>query len=132
VKKSFSKYFVVSLSLLLILSNFSYATHLMLCAMSDDATVCECSHNDGNLPDELSYKKEKSGCCTSEISELTNSNLLTTVKFELPNNINSFSALILDLNRNSELYAGSFLNSAIDKSHLPKLDIPILTSSLLI
>lgn len=117
---------------MLILSNFSYATHLMLCAMSNDVTVCECSHNDSKLPDELSYKKEKSGCCTNEITELTNSNLLSTVKIELPNDINSFSALILDLNQDSELYTSSFLNSALDKSHLPKLDIPILTSSLLI
>lgn len=132
MKKSFSKYFVISLSMLLILSNFSYATNLMLCAMSDDATDCQCSHNESKLPDELSYKKEKSGCCTNEITVLSNSNLLSTVKFELPNDINSFSALILDLKQDSELYTSSFLNSAIDKSHLPKLDIPILTSSLLI
>lgn len=104
----------------------------MLCAMSDDATDCQCSHNESKLPDELSYKKEKSGCCTHEITVLTNSNLLSTVKFELPNDINSFGAIILHLNQNLVLQTEQFSNIAFDKSHLPKLDIPILTSSLLI
>lgn len=100
--------------------------------MSDDAAVCECSHNDGNLPEGLSYNKEKSGCCTSEISELTNSNLLATVKIELPNDINSFGAIIFHLNQSPALGTGQFSNVSIDKSHLPKLDIPIFISSLLI
>lgn len=104
----------------------------MLCAMNDDSAVCQCNHNDGKQSDELSYKKEKSSCCTNEITVLANSNLLSTVKIELPNDINSFTALIFAFNSNSDLYSGLFLNSAIDKSHLPEIDIPIFNSSLLI
>ena len=100
--------------------------------MSDDAAVCHCNHNDGKQVDDLSYKKEKSGCCTNEVTVLSNSNLLSTVKVELPNKISAYAPFILAFNPNSDLYSRTLLISAIDKSHLLKIDISIFNSSLLI
>ncbi len=120
------------MSVLLVLSNFSYATQLMFCEMSNDTEICECTHNTAKPYEGISITNVNTKCCQEESSELTNSNTLTTLKPELPQNINTFGSLVLDLNQNHEALPGSYLNFSIDKSHLPKLDIPILVSSLLI
>jgi hypothetical protein len=132
VKKLFGKYVIFAMSLLLILSNFSYATQFMFCEMGGDSEGCECSHNNSRHYYGLSITSEKTKCCLEETSELSNTNTLNTLKTELPKNINAFSALILDLGQKSNLLISPLANLIIDKSHLPKLDIPILTSSLLI
>lgn len=104
----------------------------MFCEMSQDNTVCECKHEKKQRNDGVNLTKEKSACCSSEITELTNSNLLSTVKIEHLYNISSFGSMIIDLSPGLEIYAGSSLKITADKTHLPKLDIPLLNSSLLI
>lgn len=117
---------------MLILSNFSFASHLMLCGMSDDKKVCECSHDNAKTNDGVNLSKEKSKCCTNEITVLSNSNQLSTVRVELPININSFAVLTFNFNHNSPLLNDPKIITWYDKSHLPVLDIPLLKSSLLI
>ncbi len=117
---------------MLILSNFSFASHLMLCGMSEDVKVCECNHDNANTNDGVNLSKAKSKCCSDEITVLSNSNLLLIVKVEILKNINSFAVITLNLNQSSLLLNNPKFIFAIDKSHLPILDISIITSSLLI
>jgi len=100
--------------------------------MSEDVRVCECNHDNEEQNSGLSYTNENSRCCIDEITELQNTNTLSTVKIDLPKDINLFSALILSLSNNVTLQNNVFVLSNIDKEHVPKLDIPILISSLLI
>lgn len=130
--KLIKKYFVTILSIMLILSNFSYTTHLMLCGMSKDAMICECNHENAEQNNDLTYTNENNKCCTDEITELKNINILSTVKIDLPKDINFFGALILNLSNNVTFQNNVFVLSGIDKEHVPKSDIPILISSLLI
>ncbi len=130
MKKAFNKYFVVSLSLMLILSNFSFATQLMFCEMTGDTKVCECKQDDVKKYDGISLTKHKSKCCNEETTELSNTNTLLSINNELNQdfytNVTLFFNNTIDLNQtdiSSVLYYP-------DKSHLPKLDIPILNSSL--
>lgn len=117
---------------MLILSNFSYASHLMLCGMSKDTDECQCTHNNGKAADELKYSDVSKKCCTNEVKELKNSNNLSTVKIDLPKNINLFSPLVLSTSNLTSQNNTFTVFSSIDKEHVPKLDIPVLISSLLI
>jgi len=117
---------------MLVLSNFSYASQLMFCGMTGEVSKCECKHESPISGKSLSIGKDKSRCCTHQINELTNSNLLSIVKTELPKDINSFGPLWLNLTQDLEVQNISFTCLSIDKSHIPKSDIPILISSLLI
>lgn len=132
MKKVFRKYFVVSLSLFLILSNFSYATQVMFCEMTGDTKVCECKKDDVKKYGGISLTKHKSKCCNEETNELSNSNTLLTINNDLNYYVCShidlysyFSIDLFDLNHNKILYTP-------DKSHLPEIDIPVFNSSLLI
>ena len=117
---------------MLVLSNFSYASNLMLCSMSKNARVCECNHENDEQNIGLSYTNENKRCCTDEITELKNTNILSTVKVELPKDITLFGALVLSLSNNVTSQNNVFVLSNIDKEHAPRTDIPILISSLLI
>lgn len=132
VKKAFNKYFVVSLSLMLILSNFSFATQLMICEMMGDTNVCECTHNDYQKVDVLSFTQERSKCCNEETTELSNTNTLLSINNELNHNIYTNVALFFNTSITLDHNFNSLVLYSHDKSHFPKLDIPIFTSSLLI
>lgn len=132
VKKGLKKYLITGLSLLLILSNFSFATQLLFCSMNMDAKVCGCSHDNGKPIDGLSISKVKAKCCNDETTELSNTNSLLTFKTELPQEISVLGVLVIDKSSDSNSASKFSADSFFDKSHLPKLDIPILTSSLLI
>lgn len=100
--------------------------------MSNDAKVCQCSQNENKAVGGISLTKEKSKCCTEETTELSNTNNLLSFKTELPQDITDLGSFAdnytIDINHNNNTSA----NILFDKSHFPKLDIPILTSSLLI
>lgn len=132
MKKAFNKYFVVSLSFMLILSNFSYATQLMLCEMTGDTKACECKDKDVKKYDGITFNTVESKCCNEETSELSNTNTLLTNNNELNHDI--YVNVTLFFNNNIDI--NHAVNSSVlynpDKSHLPNLDIPILNSSLLI
>ena len=133
MKHFFKKYSVPFLSLLLILSNFSFASHLMICEMSNDSKECECSHNNNNEPvSGISISSDKNGCCSEETSELTNSNTFLLHKTEQPQDIYTFGALIVNITPDMQLTGFSAGTAYTDKIHLPNLDIPIFNSSLLI
>jgi hypothetical protein len=130
--KELKKYTIFVLSLLLVLSNFSYATQQMLCLMSDDDVACECYCEKSEVSTGLIFTDANSPCCSKQTVELSNSNNLQTTANELPKDITSFSPLFvnidLEISYNAEYY-NSF--SAL-KDHIPKTEIPILISSLLI
>ena len=132
MKKVIRKYFLTSLALLLVLSNFSFATTYMLCSMGGEKSSCCCNHHKTKHIAGLSISKVKSSCCNEGTVELSNSNLLSTVKTEQPQDISVFSTIFAD-NNSSQLYSANynFQLTAI-KNHVPKSDIPILISSLLI
>jgi hypothetical protein len=80
----------------------------------------------------MSIKKIKANCCSSESVELANSNLLTILKTELPKKIFLYGPLTIDLNRDFTSQSNSNYIHEVNKTHLPKRDIPISLSSLLI
>lgn len=117
---------------MLLFSNFSYATGYMLCGMKDNSSVCRCGHKSYEPIKELTFTDKSSSCCNEGTLELVNSNLLSTVKIELPFDISLFTPA--DANFQSEVSLTSNNNFYIISlaEHVPKDDIPILKSSLLI
>ena len=132
MKHIFKKYSVPFLSLLLILSNFSFASHLMICEMSNDSMECQCTHSNNEPVKGLSFSGDKTGCCTEETSELTNSNKFLINKTEHPQDIYTIGALVFNNSYDIQLYSFNAGTPFAGKTHLPKLDIPIFYSSLLI
>jgi len=132
VKKAFNKYFVVPLSFMLILSNFSFATQLMICEMMGDSKVCDCTHRDEPKPDGLSLTQERSKCCNEETSELSNSNTLLNLNTEHDQEIYTNVSIAYNVTFDIEsIYSSSILYTP-DRSYLHEIDIPIFNSALLI
>ena len=132
MKSKFKKYFLTSLAFMLIFSNFSYATTYMICSMGKDDAPCCCKHKSSSPAKELTITSEKTICCGEGRIELANTNLLSTVKIEVPADITSFSPELINTN-NLILIDNNISFSYIAQiEHVPKSDIPILTSSLLI
>ncbi len=100
--------------------------------MNDNAQVCECVHDKSIHHSGISISKVNNKCCTEETTELSNTNSLLTFKTELPQDINVLGTLAIENSTNLKLDTPLSVNCIYDKSHLPKLDIPVLTSSLLI
>jgi hypothetical protein len=127
----FNKYFVVSLSLMLILSNFSYASQLMFCEMTGGTTECECRHTEHKKFDGVSLSQEKSQCCNEETTELSNTNTLLNVNQGTDQDFPVYPVFI-----NIPFGLSGNISDLIIYFHgisqLPKNDIPIFTSSLLI
>jgi hypothetical protein len=112
VKKIVKKYLISGLSLLLVLSNFSFATQLMFCQMNDNAQVCECIHDKSIQHSGISISKVINKCCTEETTELSNTNSLLTFKTELPQDINVLGSLAIE----NSIYLN--LDPALCKPHL--------------
>lgn len=130
--KNFKKYFITFLALLLILSNFSFATTIMLCGMSDESISCSCANSQEHSSHGIVIKKVKNSCCETETIQLSNSNNLQVVKNDLTGN---FLVILNILNVEDGEGLKSGLNHSFASSinyHLPNSDIPVLYSSLLI
>ncbi len=133
MKSEARKYFVSVLSVMLIFSNFSFATTLMLCKMNmGGGSTCQCSTTHERAS-ELALKNIKNNCCDLETIELSNSNLLLSVK----NDLNDNSIVLIDLFNNG--LSDNPLNTKDAHYlhckyyyHLPNSDIPVENSSLLI
>lgn len=132
MKKGFKKYFVVSLSFMLILSNFSFANQLMFCEMAGDNSRCECSHNDRPDYPGINLAQEKTKCCEEKTTELTNSNTLLSCNNSQEQDSHVYLVLFYTSKIDPDTINNSIFNFSPDKSHLPEIDIPIFTSSLLI
>lgn len=131
--KKAKKYSIFALSAFLIMSNFSFATQQMLCWMNLDEDVeCECTCTHSDISAGLTISDKDTPCCTHKTIELTNTNNLQTNSIELPKDITSFPPSIVGPDsgfQNISVIENSF-NSLRD--HVPKSEIPILFSSLLI
>ena len=132
MKTKVKKYFITYLALVLILSNFSFATTLAFCKMNSDNTVCACSHSNGTEKSELALNSILNTCCETKIVELSNSNILEII------NSYSVNTLIKAQIINADNYSitGSLSNVTRIYNefsyHPPNSEIPILNSSLLI
>jgi len=117
---------------MLILSNFSFATQLMICEMMGDSKVCDCAHRDNPKPDGLSLTQERNKCCNEETTELSNSNTLLNFNNEQDQDIYTNISIALNVTDDIENNYNNSILYIHDKSHLPEIDIPIFNSSLLI
>ncbi|MBZ0202063.1 MAG: hypothetical protein K8I03_03505 [Ignavibacteria bacterium] len=100
--------------------------------MSGADQVCQCDRNNEKDYSGLSLTKEKSKCCTEETTELSNTNNLLSFKTELPQDITSLGSLADNYSIDVSPNHIGFVKIIFDKPHYPNLDIPTLTSSLLI
>ena len=119
--------------MLLVLSNFSYATQQMLCLMSEETDIgCDCTCEQNDLSSGVILTNDSSPCCANTTNELSNTNNLQLTGNELPKDITSFATLYN--NHVKDITFNSFFDNSFSalKEHIPKTDIPILISSLLI
>jgi hypothetical protein len=132
MKTKVKKYFITYLSLVLILSNFSFATTLVLCDMDGGNHQCACTNLNDIGKYGLAIRSVTNSCCETKIVELTNSNVLEIL---LNNTVNPFAHVDL-INTD----AGNFCRMSVQDCNLhydlsfhpPNSEIPILNSSLLI
>jgi hypothetical protein len=107
----------------------------MLCSMMDDDdadTKCDCIHKTQGYSDELTISGKSSPCCSSKTTELTNNNNLQTAGSELPKDIASFSPLFINTDFGFSSNYTFIINHTDLKDHVPRTEIPILISSLLL
>lgn len=103
----------------------------MLCSMKEMDVTCACTHKVEDNVSGLAISKVSNPCCDEETVVLSNSNLLSTVKSE-----NQGKALVLLYYINSSVLENTFSNNVPVlfklQDKIPKEDIPIIISSLLI
>jgi hypothetical protein len=131
MKTKVKKYFITYLSLVLILSNFSFATTLALCEMDGGKYQCCAEKNDmgkyGPTIRNVAYS-----CCENTVVELTNSNILEIIH-NTPVNPLAHSDFINTNCGNTGIRPVKEYTLHFDLSHHPpNSEIPILNSSLLI
>ena len=131
MKSKVKKYFITYLSLVLILSNFSFAVTLGLCEMDGSKYQCCTDKNDvgkyGSAVRDIPYT-----CCEKKVVELTNSNILEVLH---NTNVNPISQVNLLNSGTDDLCSVSFNACNFNRElsfHPPNSEIPILNSSLLI
>ena len=121
------KYFIVTLSAMLILSNFSFAVTYSLCSMGEMKQSC------GKINkslDGFGISKERSSCCMDRISELSNSNILSQV-YSSSNDCIQKTFSYIDISSIIEYnFSQIIYSNCPDK--IPKDGIPVINLSLLI
>lgn len=132
MKTKVKKYFITYLSLVLILSNFSFAVTLAFCEMNRENIVCACSHNNSIEESGIAIKKIPNACCETKIIEFSNSNILEVLNSYSGNF--SFHADIINANLNNLNGVLSHVRRVYSEFsyHPPNSEIHILHSSLLI
>lgn len=132
MKTKVKKYFITYLSLVLILSNFSFATTLVLCEMDGGNHQCACVNLNDIGKHGLAIKNVTPSCCEKRTVELANSNILEIIH-NTPVNPLAHSDLINSDNGNTGSWLVKEHTLHFDLSHHPpNSEIPILNSSLLI
>jgi hypothetical protein len=128
VIKTYTKYFSLFLSIILLNSNFSFAFPQMLCMMSPNQSECQCdtdSHEGKTI-----VTSKGSECCKISVSILNNSNTLEKRDFKSATGLSSFSVIyFLPVIEEFTTHSG---NRIFTNCKIPVQDIPILNSSLLI
>ncbi|MCC6865057.1 MAG: hypothetical protein IT280_02735 [Ignavibacteria bacterium] len=116
---------------MLILSNFSFASQLMICEMYGDNCKCESPQNDHNDNRGIAFTQEKNNCCSEKITELSNTNtlIINNISHENEFLFSDYQSIYSEFNSNLQ----NTQNSKIKDYHfLPVIDIPLLNTSLLI
>jgi len=132
MKTKVKKYFITYLSLVLILSNFSFATTLVLCEMDGGNHHCACVNINDIGKHGLAIKNVTPSCCEKKTVELANSNILEVL---ISNHINPLANanLINPVNNDLCNITAQVVKIHNELSHHPpNSEIPILNSSLLI
>jgi hypothetical protein len=131
MKTKVKKYFITYLSLVLILSNFSFATTLALCEMDGSKYQCCTDKNDMGKYGP-SIRNIPYNCCETKVVELTNSNILEVLHNTTVNPIAQVNLLSPGTDGLCSVSVNA-CNFHYDLSfHPPNSEIPILNSSLLI
>lgn len=130
----FRKYYISALAILLIISNFSYASSAMVCMMGEDMDPCTCIHDETSPSEQTTLTKEKNSCCDSKVIELNNSNLLLKSGNSLTEKtIITASDFNIEIQDNfHHTYNKLFTQLSFHNFHTSKSDIPVFISSLLI
>lgn len=128
MKKSYTKYFTLFLTIILLNSNFSFAISEMMCKMSTVNTECECDQD--SQSGVMKISSEENACCKINVSEITNSNTLEKNNIKFTNELTSQTVIYLipvsDFSKN-------YTSKNIFKiCNIPVPDIPIINSSFLI
>ncbi len=131
MKIKVKKYFVTYLSAVLVLSNFSFATTLVLCNMKGD-TSCACSHDTHHENSGLIIKSVANSCCQTKIIELTNSNILEILHSSVVSPLIHAGFINTDANGFGRILTNAHSVFNEFSYHPPNSEIPILNSSLLI
>jgi hypothetical protein len=129
VKPILTKYSVPILSLLLILSNFSYATNIMMCGMMSGGKTSSCCNQKPDYGKGVSISKVIKSCCDSRTIELSNSNNLVNIKNDVSSNLKFFDLRCPGIT--PDISQSYILSTPSPKQKIPP-DIPILVSSFLI
>jgi hypothetical protein len=130
------KYIVFPAAILLVLSNFSFATQQMLCLMTEDESetelTCTCVCDEEQAPSGITLSSESTPCCQNKTMELNNSNNLQVSASHLLKDVTAFSPTIL-ITHVEDLSAPSKYSFIVfTKEHVPRTDLPVILSSLLI
>ena len=131
MKIKVKKYFITYLSAVLVLSNFSFATTLVLCSMGGDSP-CACSNNTHHENSGLVLKNAANSCCQTKTVELSNSNILEILHNTVVNPLIHAGLLNPEVNGFSKVHANTSKVFNEFSYHPPNSEIPILNSSLLI
>ena len=127
----YNKYIIASLAVLLILSNFSFATAIAVCKMGEMKQSCCCKNESPDNSKEQGISKVKITCCDEKVFDLSNTNVLSINKAQdckcflisMHFTLNGDAIITRSINNNLHY-------SIPDK--IPKDGIPIVISSLLI
>ncbi len=129
--RNYKKYLIATLSIMLVLSNFSFVTAYSICSMGEMKENCGCKNETKHESTGLALSKVKKNCCEERVIELSNSNTLSIDKSFLNDWLVNLSSLTL--NGNSLPDNSTFLiNHFTFPDKIPKDGIPISISSLLI
>jgi hypothetical protein len=132
MKTKVKKLFIPYLSLVLILSNFSFATTLAFCSMGGDNHSCACEKTNDTGKHGLAIGNVTKSCCETKIIELSNSNTLEILHSNPVNPIAHADLISRDVNNSYNISAQTGYINYNFEFHPPNSEIPIINSSLLI
>lgn len=131
--KKTRKYLLFPLVILLVLSNFSFATSLMICSMTENSMKkCSCSQNDEETASTLQIEKVTTSCCENRTIELNNSNTLQKVTNEVTNLVQVLAHFVNIFSDETSLSQNNHYSEVNEPPPKFLTDIPINNSSLLI
>jgi hypothetical protein len=132
MKTKVKQYFITYLSLVLVLSNFSFATTMVLCEMDGGNHQCVCTNSNDTGNNGLAVRSVAKSCCEARIVELSNSNVLEILHNNIVNPFAHVELINSGVDNLCSFSMQAFILNYNFSYHPPNSEIPILNSSLLI